>query len=217
MALSVYVISSNELLQDVIAHLIKDEECLSYAGASRTANEALDRISALKPDVVVTDAPPANMHDVFVWREIREYGPRVLMLAYYLRADDAALSVLAGANCLVLAPAGQSRALLDLILRIGNGESPRAEGVARRLNEAAIGYDGNLSEEQRRVLRLVIDGMSDVEIASKEAATMGEVRGWVADIAEKVSQRLTQTLPEVRTHIESTAASHSSSRKQSPA
>ena len=185
---SVFVVSANDRLQSVFARLLERHAALRYAGGSPTASGALGWVGAVSPDVVISDSPPANGHDLLIWREIRDFGPRLLMLTNYLRESDAVLTVLAGASGLILASAGRSRALLDSILRVAQGESLTAEGLITRLRGISMGEAPNpLDPEECRILRLITDGRSDQEIAAEEAATVHQVRGWVAGIAEKLS------------------------------
>ena len=185
--LSIFVVSANERLQSVLARLLERHPILHYADGSPNAREALDRVGRVRPDLLVSDSPPANVHEVLIWREIRGYGPRLLMLTNYVHEHDVFLSILAGASGLILAPAGRSRALLDSILRVAQGGSLIPERLITRLHGIAIGEEpSRLDEAERRVLRLITEGRRDQEIATEEAATLGQVRSWVASIAERL-------------------------------
>ena len=184
---SVFVVSANERVQSVFAHLLGRHAALHYAGGSPAATDALYQVNADPPGVVISDSPPANVHEVLIWREIRECGPRLLMLTNYVRGNDAVLSVLAGASGLILVPAGRSRTLLDSILRVAQGESLIPERLITRLHGVAIGEEpSRLDEAERRVLRLITEGRRDQEIAAEVAAPLGQVRSWVAGIAERL-------------------------------
>jgi DNA-binding NarL/FixJ family response regulator len=185
---SIFVVAANERVQSVFERLLGRHQQLSYAAGAASVIEALKRLDEAPADLIISASPPANVQEVLIWREVRSHVPRLLMLTNYLREREAVFAVLAGAGGLVLAPAERSRALMDSILRVAQGESLIPEGLMTRLRGISAGEaPAQLDSEERRILGLITDGKNDQEIAAIEAVTPSQVSNWIASIAEKLT------------------------------
>lgn len=183
----VLVVSANERLQDALSRLLARQAGVVYQGVSHTANDALALFRVDPPDLVISDSPPADVNDVLIWREVRDCGPRLLMLTNYLREGDSIRAVLAGASALILAPEARGRRLVEAVLRVAQGEFLIAEELIARLRTFVTGEARRgLNEAERRVLGLILEGKGDYEIASETAAGLDEVRACTARLVEEL-------------------------------
>ena len=187
---SVLVVSASERLQDALSRLLARQAGVVFQGVSRTASDALALFRVDPPDLVISDSPPAGVNDVLIWREVRDCGPRLLMLTNYLREGDSIRSVLAGASALILAPDARRRRLVEAVLRVAQGEFLIAEELIGRLRRVVNGEARRgLDEAERRVLSLILEGKRDREIASETAASLDEVRAYVTRLVEELVQQ----------------------------
>src|SRR5487761_1349885 len=100
MATRVLLLDDHEVVRRGLRELFDAEADLEVVGEAATAEEALARVPALKPDVAVLDVRLPDGDGVEVCRELRSRMPelRCLMLTSY--ADDDALfaAIMAGAS-----------------------------------------------------------------------------------------------------------------------
>jgi DNA-binding NarL/FixJ family response regulator len=185
---AVFVVSTNERVLSVFPHLIERHPALLFCGSAATPSEALDSVRAAGPRVVVTDWLPSSGQHVLKWRAVRELGPSLLMLTNYLREPDAVLSVLSSASGHLLTRPGQSRHLLDAIVRVAQGELLFPEGLVSKLRTQASGDSASdLDEPDRRVLLGLLERATDQEIAEALGEDANQVRLRIASLADKLS------------------------------
>src|SRR6478735_11004609 len=100
----VFLVDDHEVVRRGVADLLGMEADLEVVGVAGTAAQALARVPALEPDVVVLDVRLPDGDGVTVCRDIRSTLPdtRILMLTSY--SDDEALygAVMAGASGYIL-------------------------------------------------------------------------------------------------------------------
>jgi DNA-binding NarL/FixJ family response regulator len=151
------------------------------------------RILALRPDVAVLDVRLPDGDGVTLCRDLRSALPglHVLMLTSF--ADDDALydAILAGADGYVLKRIGGSE-LVDAIRAVGRGASlldPAVTGqVLARLRNPPQGDHrlATLTEQERRVLDLVADGLTNRQIGAEMFLAEKTIKNYVSSIFAKL-------------------------------
>ena len=100
----IFLLDDHEIVRRGLRELLEGEDDLEVVGEASTAEEALARIPATRPEVAVLDVRLPDGSGVEVCREIRSAHPEIhcLMLTSY--ADDEALfdAIMAGAAGYVL-------------------------------------------------------------------------------------------------------------------
>src|SRR3954467_8543742 len=96
----VFLLDDHEVVRRGVAALLQSEDDIEIVGEAGTADQALARIPALRPDVAVLDVRLPDGDGVTVCRELRSRMPelKVIMLTSY--SDDEALfeAIMAGAS-----------------------------------------------------------------------------------------------------------------------
>src|SRR6201997_2699215 len=116
--ISVFLLDDPELVRRGVHDLLEAEPDITVIGEAATAESALARIPALKPDVAVLDVRLPDGNGVSVCRDIRSQLPETACLMLTSFGDDDALfdAIMAGAAGYVLqqipgpAPVGAGRA-----------------------------------------------------------------------------------------------------------
>jgi len=147
--------------------------------------------------VIVMDVRLPDGTGVEACREIRSERPetRVIMLTSY--ADDEAVygSIMAGASGYLLKQTrGQN--LAEAIERVAAGESLLDPGVTdkvlARMRQLAAGETdelASLSPQERRILGLIAEGMTNKEIADEVFLSDKTVKNYVSSILSKLNLR----------------------------
>ena len=198
--LRVFLLDDHELVRRGLHDLLSIESDLEVVGEAATAAEALARIPAVTPDVAVLDVRLPDGSGVEVCRDIRSALPEVhcLMLTSY--ADDEAMvdALLAGAAGYVLKDI-RGADLVGAVRRVGRGESlldPQAtERVLQRLRggEPQDERLAHLTGQERRILDLIGDGMTNRQIGDQLHLAEKTVKNYVSSLLAKLGmQRRTQ-------------------------
>ena len=196
----VFLLDDHEVVRRGVADLLEAEPDLTVVGEAATAAEALARVPAVRPDVAVLDVRLPDGDGVTVCRELRSMLPdlRCLMLTSF--ADDDALfdAIMAGASGYVLKQI-RGTDLVGAVRTVANGQSlldPRTTAkVLERMRAAAEdkGPVAGLSEQERTVLALIGEGLTNREIGERMFLAEKTVKNYVSHLLAKLGmQRRTQ-------------------------
>jgi DNA-binding NarL/FixJ family response regulator len=176
---------------------------LSGAGFSVVATasdgaEALRRLPAVRPDVLVLDLHLPVLDGVMVTRQVVSTlpGVRILVLSSSGEQDDVLEAVKAGATGYLVKSASTAE-LIDAVRRTAAGEAVFTAGLAglvlgeyRRIAGvpaqpgSAVGPE--LTDREREVLRLVAKGLSSRQIADRLVISHRTVQNHVQNTLTKL-------------------------------
>jgi two-component system response regulator DevR len=218
MPIRVFLLDDHELVRRGVRELVSAEDDIVIAGEAGTAEEALQRIPATKPDVAVLDVrlggDPSGVTGVEVCREVRSSHPEVACVMLTSYADDDALfsSIMAGAAGYVLKQIRGSE-LVNAIRRVAAGESlldPLVTArVLERLRAPVADPLAALSPQERRILDLITEGMTNRQIGEDMFLAEKTVKNYVSHLLAKLGM-------ERRTEAAAYAATLAERRRGSP-
>lgn len=196
----VFLMDDHEIVRRGLADLIGLERDMEVVGEAGSTADALHRIPASRPDVAVLDVRLPDGSGVEVCREIRSSMPSVhcLMLTSY--ADDEALfdAIMAGASGYVLKEI-RGNDLVDAIRQVASGKSLLDPMATQRVLERLRNGDRHdarldaLSEQERRILELIGDGMTNRQIGEQLHLAEKTVKNYVSSLLAKLGmERRTQ-------------------------
>lgn len=170
---------------------------IEVVGIAHDGAEALDKIAATHPDVVLMDLKMPLMNGVQATRKIAEQYPDTKVLVLTTYGDDEWLfdAVRSGAVGYLLK--GTPRAnLVAAVKGTAGGESHIDPVIAGKLlghiaRQGAPSVDSTLlavlSDREMEVLRLIARGLSNAEIAGQLFLSPGTVRNYVSAILNKLN------------------------------
>ena len=134
--ITVFLLDDHEIVRRGVHDLLEAEPDITVIGEAGTAESALARIPALKPDVAILDVRLPDGNGVTVCREIRSKMPEVACLMLTSYGDDEALfdAIMAGAAGYVLKQI-RGTDLVGAVRTVASGRSlldPEAAAWARR-------------------------------------------------------------------------------------
>jgi DNA-binding NarL/FixJ family response regulator len=191
----VLICDDQDLVCEGLKAILGTDPDLQVVGVANDGAEALERIPACKPDLVLMDLKMPGMNGVHATRRIRQEHPgvQVLVLTTYDADEWVFDAIRAGARGYLLKDTPRER-LIAAIQEAVAGETPVDPAVAGKLfahvvqqtsvPDAAIA--GLLSEREREVLGLLGKGLSNAEIASRIYLSEGTVRNYVSSILAKL-------------------------------
>jgi DNA-binding NarL/FixJ family response regulator len=189
----VFVVDDHELVRRGVRELLESAADLVVVGEAGTAEEALARLPAAAPDVAVLDVRLPDRSGVEVCREIRSRRPAVACLMLTSFSDDEALfdSIMAGAAGYVLKHV-RGPDLIDSVRRVACGQSLLDPAVtARVLDRLRQAQDedergARLSEQERRILELLADGLTNRQIGERLLLAEKTVKNYVSSLLTKL-------------------------------
>ena len=177
----------HELVRRGLADLLALEVDMTVVGEAASKQEALHRIPASRPNVAVLDVRLPDGSGVEVCREIRSVMPEVRCLMLTSYSDDEALfeAIMAGASGYVLKDI-RGNALLDPVA------TQRVLDRLRKGQEPDGRLDG-LSDQERRILDLIGQGMTNRQIGETMHLAEKTVKNYVSSLLAKLGmERRTQ-------------------------
>ncbi len=196
----VFLLDDHEVVRRGVASMLAIEEGIEVVGEAGTADQALARIPAARPDVAVLDVRLPDGDGVSVCREIRSRMPGVACLMLTSFADEEALfdAVMAGAAGYVLKEIHGSD-LVGAIRTVASGQSlldPRSTAqMLERLRRNVTRKDplADLSEQERKILELIGEGLTNRQIGERLFIAEKTVKNYVSSLFAKLGmQRRTQ-------------------------
>ena len=158
------------------------------------------RCIALRPDVAVLDARLPDGNGIDVCRDVRAVDPTIQGLILTSYEDDEALfsAIMAGAAGYVLKQI-RGTDLVDAVRRVGAGQSLLDPAVtARVLDRIRSGVEQpnelkSLTDQERRILEHIAQGLTNHEIAQKMFLADKTVKNYVSSVLAKLGlERRTQ-------------------------
>src|SRR5215510_8826804 len=189
----VFLLDDHEVVRRGLRDLLEREGDIEVVGESGSAVEAEHRIPALRANVAVLDARLPDGSGIDVCREIRSVDPTIQALILTSFEDDEALfaAIMAGAAGYVLKQI-RGTDLVDAVRRVAAGQSLLDPAVTQRvLERIRRGPEQpdelrNLTEQERRILALVAEGLTNREIAQRMFLSEKTVKNYVSSLLAKL-------------------------------
>ncbi|HEU5129014.1 MAG TPA: response regulator transcription factor [Glycomyces sp.] len=196
----VFLLDDHEVVRRGLCEMLERDGDIAVVGEAALAEEALRRIPATRPHVVVADARLPDGSGVDVCREVRrgDDPPAVLVLTSY--EDDEILfdAIAAGASGFLLKQV-RGTDLVDAVRKVATGASmldPQVTGAV--LERLRTGPPRSpeleaLTDRERAVLELIGEGMTNREIAERMHLAEKTVKNYVTRLLSKLGlKRRTQ-------------------------
>jgi DNA-binding NarL/FixJ family response regulator len=196
----VYLLDDHELVRRGLRELLGAEDDISIVGESGSAQEAVEEALTLRPDVAILDARLPDGSGVDVCRDIRSADPSIRALILTSYEDDEALfsAIMAGAAGYVLKQI-RGNDLVDAVRWVAAGRSLLDPVVTQRVMEHIRNPQHlpdelkALTEQERKILALVADGLTNRQIAADMSLAEKTVKNYVSSMLSKLGlERRTQ-------------------------
>ncbi|SDL50968.1 two component transcriptional regulator, LuxR family [Lentzea albidocapillata subsp. violacea] len=194
MAVAVLLVDDHEIVRRGLVQLLAQAEDIKVVGQADSATAAIAQATRLRPDVAIIDVRLPDGDGVTVCREIRSLvqpPPACLMLTSY--SDDEALfgAIMAGASGYMLKEVSGND-LVAAVRTLASGGSLLHAGVTATVLQRLRGGPEEdpryaaLSPQERRILDLIAEGMTNRQIANRLFLAEKTVKNYVSSLLHKL-------------------------------
>jgi DNA-binding NarL/FixJ family response regulator len=193
MSITISIVEDQREMRESLAEWLGSAPGLRCVGAHASAEEALQKIPAENPDVVLMDINLTGMNGIECVARLKERRPetQVLMLTTYDDGDLIFDSLRAGANGYLLKNMPREE-LVEAVQQVRAGGAPMSLRVARKViayfhrTPTAASEVEQLTVREQEILKLLAKGYMYKEIADRLAISMSTVRTHISAVYEKL-------------------------------
>ena len=194
------IVEDNKVIRESLAayvHMDPELRCICVCGS---AEEALEKLPAQRPDVVLMDIQLPKQSGIECVAQLKQLLPevRIIMVTVYGNPDLIFKALRAGA-CGYLLKRCTPEELITAVREVLQGGAPMSREIARQVISYFQGLHKppddtsseveNLSPREREILDLITQGFSDKEIADRIGVKHGTVRWHLQHVYEKLHVR----------------------------
>jgi DNA-binding NarL/FixJ family response regulator len=190
----VLVIEDQREIREGMVTLINGTTGLQCAGAYRSMEEGLARTAVLPPDVALVDIGLPGMSGIDgIPRLLGKYPELLILMLTVFEDDDRIFGALCAGACGYLLKRTPLAKLLECIREVKNGGAPISPEIARRVVRLFHDFAPpptpagcQLSEQEIRVLRLLVDGHNYKTAAAELGVTIHTISFHTRQIFRKL-------------------------------
>lgn len=193
MTLRIFLVDDHEVVRRGVRDMLEAEDDFEVVGEAGTVAEALNRIASVTVDVAILDVRLPDGSGVELCRELRSIRPELACLMLTSFDDDEALfeAIVAGAAGYVLKQVKGSD-IVNAVRQVGAGRSLLDPTMTSRVMERlrnGTNQDqrlAGLSGQERRILELLAEGMTNRQIAADMFLAEKTVKNYVSNLLTKM-------------------------------
>lgn len=208
----VMIVDDHPVVRRGIKSLLGEEEDIQVVGEAVNGRDALEKVDALQPDVILMDLVMPEMGGIEAIQKITAAHPsaRILVMTSFAADDKVFPSIKAGALGYLLKDSDPED-LIRMIRQVYRGELSIHPSIARKviqeLNRPAQEplTPSPLTEREMEILQLLAQGVENKQIALRLFVREATVRTHVSNILSKLqlANRVQATLYALRTGLSS--------------
>lgn len=199
--LSVLLVEDQKLMRIGLKSILKEQKSIETIYEATTAKEAIEKYKLQKPDVILMDIGLPDLNGIEATKRLIEAHQecKVIILTSHLTEEEIISSLHAGARAYVMKDVNTEN--LEMIVKtVADGAMwldpqivpilrDKSNGVipARKMSRANFREQhANLTQREYEVLKLVVDGKSNLEIANELTISEHTAKAHVCNIIQKL-------------------------------
>lgn len=199
--LNVLLVEDQKLMRIGLKSLLEEHKSIDTIYEATTAKEAIEKYKLLKPDVVLMDIGLPDSNGIEATKKLIEYSQdcKVIILTSHLSEEEIFSSLHAGARAYVMKDVNTD--VLEMIIKTVNDGAmwldPKIVPILREKNSGVIparkmsratfrAQHANLTQREYEVLKLVVDGKSNQQIAIALTISEHTAKAHVCNIIQKL-------------------------------
>ena len=201
MQIKILLVEDQKLMRIGIKSLFNDYPEMEVIGEAENGKEAVEKAKLIKPDIILMDIGLPDISGIEATKQILEHNDniKVIILTSHINEAELNASLAAGANAYVIKDIS-TEFLMSVIKMVKAGAmwiDPNVVPFIRDKNNGAIPNrqlsrsafrqnHSNLTQREYEVLRLVVDGQSNSQIAKTLTISEHTAKAHVCNIIQKL-------------------------------
>lgn len=193
MSISICIVEDLDEVREGLKQFISLNNEFSVLETFSNAEEALEEIPKLQPQIVIMDINLPGMNGIECIRQVKGLSPdtQFMMFTVYENDEKVFEALKAGASGYLLKNTGLVQ-MIEALKELHQGGSPMSANIARKLVTVFRGPDNALmqlevlSNRENEILQLLAKGLLYKEIADQLSISTGTVRQHIHRIYEKL-------------------------------
>jgi DNA-binding NarL/FixJ family response regulator len=189
----VFLCDDHDVVRRGLRDLLETEDDLEVVGEADTAELAVKRIGALRPDVAILDVRLPDGDGVEVCRDVRSQHPEIACLMLTSFSDDEALfdAVMAGAAGYLLKQVRETDLVAAVRTVAGGGSLLDPATIQNVLDRVRAGSEDDqklsvLTAQERKIFDLIGQGLTNRQIGNEVFLAEKTVKNYVSSILMKL-------------------------------
>ncbi len=189
----ILIVEDDPLMQLGLEQSLQEHEQITIVGLAEDGYLGVSMALDLKPDVVVMDIGLPRLDGIAATQQIKKAAPeiRVVMLTSHTTETEIIAALSSGADAYCIKGTSIDR-LIAAIAAAQEGATYLDPQIARKVVEhlkppVVPGNLGQLSQRELEVLKLMVEGMSNPEIATKLYLSPNTIKTHVRGIMNKLA------------------------------
>jgi DNA-binding NarL/FixJ family response regulator len=194
--IKVFLVDDHEVVRRGIRDLLDATDDMLVLGEASTGAEAIEQIPASGADIVVLDVRLGDLDGLTVWKALHVMCPtlRCMLLTAYADDDVMLAAIRAGAHGYVLKEV-RGNELVESVRVVGSGRTLFTADVETRLRkrlDRPYHEDPRtacLSRQEHRILALLVEGLTNRQMAATMGLTEKTVKNYVSNLLLKLGMQ----------------------------
>lgn len=193
MSITLAIVEDLDEVRDGLKNFIALSQDFKVLSTFKTAEDAVNDLPKLKPDIVIMDINLPGMNGIECIQLVKDKSPatQFMMFTVYENDEKVFEALKAGASGYLLKNTGLVQ-LIESLKELHNGGSPMSANIARKLvtlfrsEQRQTPSLEELSQRENEILQLLAKGLLYKEIAEQLSISVSTVRQHIHHIYEKL-------------------------------
>ena len=194
MSITVFLADDHTIVRDGLRYLLEAHDNIKVIGEASSGRDAVKKVKNLQPNIVIMDIVMADLNGIEATEQICRECPatRVVMLSMQSSSESILRSLKAGASGYLLKESA-GRELINAIYTVNSGQRYLSAKVSDQMVGAYLEQTQGiqdplsvLSQREREVLQLVVEGQTSAEIAEKLFLSVKTIETYRSRLMQKI-------------------------------
>ncbi len=193
--IKIILVDDHQMFRDGVRSVLSDEENIDIVGEVGAAEDLYELLILQKPDLIITDISLPGISGIEIAKYVSKNYPevKILILSMHSNEEFITKALNAGANGYLPKDTSMTE-LLEAINAIYKGDNYFNKNISDTILKSIINKSKNESSEQealtkreKEVITLVVDGLTNKEIAEKLFISIRTVDSHKNNIMQKLN------------------------------